>query len=360
MSRAPDRCPKCGSTNIIGYMGEYECMDCGYKFTIGASPSKIRRPQTKIYPKTALPRRTSGRGKWIAALVIIFLLGIFFGYGIGFSGVKTVTSVAYKTISETKTITIVETKTITSTVGKIQTALEESPYHISLTKTIIDPFLYKEKDILYLYVIARYTGPGSWKISPHDFEAIGDSGKKYDAVDPSWIYSPDEIKNNVFDPLTGEGYILFSVDKGDSLKKIIYTDQLRKLTVEIVDIPTPSNYVITITRADAEVKSPKEYNIWPIIHIKECPTYTCRLLTNQEIHVNVTIGGLFHYTTPIKVKIKEIKLLSPESGKILAVNATMPLETVISRERKLTFNMKIKLPSKPWKGELKIQIILES
>lgn len=28
------RCPKCGSNNVIGYMGEWECMVCGYKFVL--------------------------------------------------------------------------------------------------------------------------------------------------------------------------------------------------------------------------------------------------------------------------------------------------------------------------------------
>ena len=26
------RCPRCGSSNVIGYKGEWECMDCGYKW----------------------------------------------------------------------------------------------------------------------------------------------------------------------------------------------------------------------------------------------------------------------------------------------------------------------------------------
>jgi hypothetical protein len=30
----PDKCPRCGSNNIIGYMGEYECMDRGYRFKL--------------------------------------------------------------------------------------------------------------------------------------------------------------------------------------------------------------------------------------------------------------------------------------------------------------------------------------
>jgi len=31
--RTPDRCPKCGGYNVVGYMGVYECIDCGQKFT---------------------------------------------------------------------------------------------------------------------------------------------------------------------------------------------------------------------------------------------------------------------------------------------------------------------------------------
>lgn len=32
MDEASFRCPRCGSSNVIGYKGEWECMNCGYKW----------------------------------------------------------------------------------------------------------------------------------------------------------------------------------------------------------------------------------------------------------------------------------------------------------------------------------------
>ena len=47
----PDKCPRCGSSNIIGYMDEYEYMDCGYRFKLLA-PRKMdggaRSPVRKL------------------------------------------------------------------------------------------------------------------------------------------------------------------------------------------------------------------------------------------------------------------------------------------------------------------------
>ncbi|GBC72093.1 hypothetical protein HRbin02_01885 [Candidatus Calditenuaceae archaeon HR02] len=32
LRNVPDRCPRCGGYNIVGYTGIYDCFDCGYKF----------------------------------------------------------------------------------------------------------------------------------------------------------------------------------------------------------------------------------------------------------------------------------------------------------------------------------------
>jgi ribosomal protein L37AE/L43A len=34
MSMSKDKivCPKCGSGNVVGFAGEWECFDCGHKF----------------------------------------------------------------------------------------------------------------------------------------------------------------------------------------------------------------------------------------------------------------------------------------------------------------------------------------
>ena len=70
------KCPKCGSGNLVGYRGVWECMDCGYKFRSMGSYSNEHK------------RRSSGnigigRGKLIAVLIAVFLLGLYFGYAMG-------------------------------------------------------------------------------------------------------------------------------------------------------------------------------------------------------------------------------------------------------------------------------------
>jgi len=67
------RCPKCGSGNILGYQGVWECMDCGYKFrSVGSYSNEHKRR----------PSSNTGKGKWIAALIAMFLLGLYFGYAL--------------------------------------------------------------------------------------------------------------------------------------------------------------------------------------------------------------------------------------------------------------------------------------
>jgi TM2 domain-containing membrane protein YozV/DNA-directed RNA polymerase subunit RPC12/RpoP len=65
------RCPRCGSGNIIGYMGEWECMDCGYKFKSSTSSSDYR-----------FSRPTEWKNPGITA-VLALVFGFFILMGIG-------------------------------------------------------------------------------------------------------------------------------------------------------------------------------------------------------------------------------------------------------------------------------------
>ncbi len=47
------RCPKCRGGNIIGYRGNYECIDCGHRFTL----SEASKPATLTEESKALIRR---------------------------------------------------------------------------------------------------------------------------------------------------------------------------------------------------------------------------------------------------------------------------------------------------------------
>jgi len=115
------KCPKCGSGNIIGYMGEWECMDCGYKFRISperpsvSAPAKPVSTSTRreiVYP-TSTTRAGNGRGKWIAVTILVLIIGLILGYGGSYIAapaqtiIETVhtTVIAPTTIKETFTLT---------------------------------------------------------------------------------------------------------------------------------------------------------------------------------------------------------------------------------------------------------------
>ena len=61
----PERCPRCGSGNIVGYMGEWECMDCRYRFKL---------PTSYTVPRRADIRKRAPVGKLIMVAVILAVL----------------------------------------------------------------------------------------------------------------------------------------------------------------------------------------------------------------------------------------------------------------------------------------------
>ena len=65
LNRMPVRCPKCGSGNVVGYMGEWECMDCGYRF---------RLPTSYTVPRRADIEKGSPVGKLIMVAVALAVL----------------------------------------------------------------------------------------------------------------------------------------------------------------------------------------------------------------------------------------------------------------------------------------------
>jgi len=78
MSRERVVCPKCGSGNVIGFAGEWECFDCGHKFGITTVSARTpprapaRKPSARAY-ETYPSREGFGTGKSI----LLFVLGLF-------------------------------------------------------------------------------------------------------------------------------------------------------------------------------------------------------------------------------------------------------------------------------------------
>jgi TM2 domain-containing membrane protein YozV len=65
------RCPKCGGGNVVGYMGEWECMDCGCKFRLSTSRSNYRFSKMPEWKNPAF------------AAVLALIFGFFILMGIG-------------------------------------------------------------------------------------------------------------------------------------------------------------------------------------------------------------------------------------------------------------------------------------
>jgi len=65
------RCPKCGSGNVVGYMGEWECMDCGCKFRLSTSRGDYRFSKMPEWKSPAL------------AAILALVFGFFILMGIG-------------------------------------------------------------------------------------------------------------------------------------------------------------------------------------------------------------------------------------------------------------------------------------
>lgn len=81
------RCPRCGSGNVVGYAGEWECFDCGHKFRLAReaeapstkpSPSRIVvTPQVK-QPPTTTERTPVTRGELSTGkTIVLFVVGLF-------------------------------------------------------------------------------------------------------------------------------------------------------------------------------------------------------------------------------------------------------------------------------------------
>ena len=66
------RCPKCGSGNIVGYQGVWECMDCGFKFSTQVSFPR----QTKSSLVSAKVDERKGR----VGRIIVGVIGLILGF----------------------------------------------------------------------------------------------------------------------------------------------------------------------------------------------------------------------------------------------------------------------------------------
>ena len=122
------KCPKCGSGNVIGYHGEWECMDCGYKFKL---------------PSTAI-QHSGSRGKWVGLIVLALTVGLLLGYSSGYllipplSQTVTITQPITQTqIIEKASPTAIEVTTIVITTVSTNTVTITSTVERTTTKEVV-------------------------------------------------------------------------------------------------------------------------------------------------------------------------------------------------------------------------------
>jgi len=79
MSRDRVVCPKCGSGNVVGFAGEWECFDCGHKFKITTVSAEIPPPAPAERRPPAGPIRPVSveRGLGVGKSILLFVLGLF-------------------------------------------------------------------------------------------------------------------------------------------------------------------------------------------------------------------------------------------------------------------------------------------
>jgi rubredoxin len=218
------RCPKCGGGNVVGYMGEWECMDCGYKFKLPTPPTYYGRP-------------SNGKGKWVAGLILALIIGLLLGCLLGYSSspiisrtvivTQTIKVESPTTIEKTHTITktteVVKEKTVTVTAVVIPTPPTISEKHIVIhvgeTRVIEDyefsilsikevsylsqgGFYFKPKEgmkLLVLSVKITYRGGDIGTCPPLGGVLLTDKGWAYDEAIP-WnteYISPENVTDEV-------------------------------------------------------------------------------------------------------------------------------------------------------------------
>ena len=135
-------CPRCGSSNIVGYKGEWECMDCGYKFGIARETES--RPIKAGKVSSAYARTDGGKGKWIATIIIVFIIGLIFG--IAASPGQPIKQTITTTQTVTTTLTVRE-EVARKTLAPVQTLPEKD-----LIIRIGEPSIIDDWEILVKFV----------------------------------------------------------------------------------------------------------------------------------------------------------------------------------------------------------------
>ena len=127
------RCPRCGSGNIIGFKGGWECFDCGYKFGVESFERQTSIQRTRAttperrrpFASHVLSRKRPSRNIKAKALpVIMLIVGIIIGFifGLPFGYMSAQMSLTTKTTPTHQAITV------TKTSNQHQTPIGEGRY----------------------------------------------------------------------------------------------------------------------------------------------------------------------------------------------------------------------------------------
>jgi len=231
-------CPKCGSGNVVGYQGIWECMDCQYKFRLVTPYSRehVRSPSSSV-----------SRGKWIAVLTIVFLFGLFLGYALGTLNLLFVTATSKSSASTTQS-SIYSSYISPSIPGKSIREIPPSPGYFKAFE--VEVFRIELKAVSETYNFSFYEAPYGYKyvIVEGSLTNIGSRTLYFGDLIP-FVYlrttSDREYEGRFYTKVNGDYIPLHSIsfpdqEPGQKLPLIIVFE-------EVIDIEHPRELIFWFT-----------------------------------------------------------------------------------------------------------------
>lgn len=361
------RCPRCGG-RVAWSMGEWECLECGYKFKIKEKETLRKEEIFSMVTETPkeegimeektphIPAPKPKPTRWPIVSIILLIAGMFSGYALGvvfLQSEDTVTMTIFipQTVQVTKTYT--ETQTITQTITKTSTVtlVKQAPvreeYALKIIETVMDTV--SELDYIYYIVMleATYSGGKTWKFNFLFISLVSDTGYRYNAlVLPVSLRQPlgaVELK----DGERVKGQVAFKIPKDEVPLKLLYEDEFNEVFLEVTDIPRPRGEVSYIYFVETKVKS--DYHFISVIGEKKTPGIA--FYSGEEIEVELSIKYIRLPFSPLSIGVTSITV---EDFEVVEIDPNVPLS--ISDGEEVKVRLILKVPERGYSGNLKITV----
>ncbi|MCX8193268.1 MAG: DUF4352 domain-containing protein [Nitrososphaeria archaeon] len=361
------KCPRCGG-KVAWSMGEWECIECGYKFkireketlrkeeiisTVTETPKEERIMEEKI---SRLPAPKLKPTKWLIISIILLIAGIFSGYALGIvflqpEGMITKTIFIPQTVQVTETYTetqvTTQTVTTTSTVTLVKQIPIKEEYLLKIIETVVDTVSEVEYNYYIVMLEAIYNGGKSWNFNILFTSLLSDTGYKYNALLlPVSLRQPlgaVELK----DGERVKGQVAFKIPKDEEPLKLLYEDELTRVFLEITDIPKPRGEVSYIYLVETEIKS--DYSYISVIGEKKTPGIA--FYSGEEVEVELNIKYARLPNNPLNIDVTSITV---ENFEMVEIDPNIPLSINDGEEVKVRLILKV--PEKGYSGNLKITV----